>query len=206
MPYNNTAIPPPDEVTGQAALPLARVKRIIHLDEDVVTCSTNAAFVVTVATEMFVQYLAEQGHNVVKSERKPRRNIQYKDLGMDSPTRTYPSQELICPVRQANAVSRIDNLEFLSDVIPRTIPYKQYKEKKSKEAANGDAVETGQPTLKKTSNQDAVNGTLGSNDERGEGGDGQEEMELEIRSSRTNGSLIGGGQTNGKHTDDVSMG
>lgn len=31
--------------------------------------------------EMFIQYLAEQGHNVVKSERKPRKTIQYKDLG-----------------------------------------------------------------------------------------------------------------------------
>lgn len=31
--------------------------------------------------EMFIRYLAEQGHNVVKSERKPRKTIQYKDLG-----------------------------------------------------------------------------------------------------------------------------
>lgn len=30
---------------------------------------------------MFIRYLAEQALNVVKSERKPRRNIQYKDLG-----------------------------------------------------------------------------------------------------------------------------
>lgn len=30
---------------------------------------------------MFIRYLAEQGYNVVKSERKPRRNMQYKDLG-----------------------------------------------------------------------------------------------------------------------------
>lgn len=30
---------------------------------------------------MFIQYLAQQGHNVVKSERKPRKVIQYKDLG-----------------------------------------------------------------------------------------------------------------------------
>ncbi|KAM0092825.1 hypothetical protein ACP6JD_003782 [Aspergillus fumigatus] len=29
---------------------------------------------------MFIQYLAQQGHNVVKSERKPRKVIQYKDL------------------------------------------------------------------------------------------------------------------------------
>lgn len=59
-------------------------------------CSNNAAFVITLATvsshsgsrisspnytqELFIQYLAEQGHRVVKSERKPRRNIQYRDL------------------------------------------------------------------------------------------------------------------------------
>lgn len=30
---------------------------------------------------MFIQYLAEQGHNVVKTERKPRKTIQYRDLG-----------------------------------------------------------------------------------------------------------------------------
>lgn len=30
--------------------------------------------------EMFIQYMAEQGYNVVKSEKKPRRNIQYRDL------------------------------------------------------------------------------------------------------------------------------
>lgn len=34
-----------------------------------------------VMQEMFIQYLTEQGHNVVKSERKPRKTIQYKDLG-----------------------------------------------------------------------------------------------------------------------------
>ncbi len=31
---------------------------------------------------MFIRYLAEQALIVVKSEKKPRRNIQYKDLGM----------------------------------------------------------------------------------------------------------------------------
>lgn len=30
---------------------------------------------------MFIRYLAEQALNVVKSEKKPRRNIQYKDMG-----------------------------------------------------------------------------------------------------------------------------
>jgi hypothetical protein len=74
---------------------VSRVKKIIGLDTDINMCSNNAAFVITLATvrsvpslpkptnptqEMFIQYMAEQGHNVVKSERKPRRNIQYRDL------------------------------------------------------------------------------------------------------------------------------
>jgi hypothetical protein len=29
---------------------------------------------------MFIQYIAEQGHNMAKLDRKPRRNVQYKDL------------------------------------------------------------------------------------------------------------------------------
>ncbi len=32
---------------------------------------------------MFVQYITQQGHNVVRSERKPRKNLQYKDMGME---------------------------------------------------------------------------------------------------------------------------
>ena len=38
---------------------------------------------------MFIRYFAEQAMNVVKSERKPRRNIQYKDLGMRSDCIAY---------------------------------------------------------------------------------------------------------------------
>jgi DNA polymerase epsilon subunit 4 len=34
---------------------------------------------------MFVQYLAGEGHRIAKLDRKPRRNIQYKDLGAYSP-------------------------------------------------------------------------------------------------------------------------
>ncbi|KAL4788007.1 histone-fold-containing protein [Aspergillus varians] len=115
------------EITGQSSLPIARIKKIIQLDDDIVQCSSNATFVVAMATELFIQYLTEQGHNVVKSERKPRKTIQYKDL--------------------ATAVSRIDNLEFLADVIPKTTTYKQFKEKRAKETAKELEVEKGQRTL-----------------------------------------------------------
>jgi DNA-directed RNA polymerase I subunit RPA43 len=62
----------------------------------------------------------------------------------------------------ATAVSRIDNLEFLADVIPKTTTYKQFKEKKEKEANKDAAFEKGQRTL---------NGTMPSMiKENGEGG------------------------------------
>ncbi|KAI1335835.1 histone-fold-containing protein [Xylariaceae sp. FL0016] len=107
MPYNTTAIPPRKEPTGQTQLPLSRVKKIIAQDQDISICSNNAAFVICLATEMFIQYLASEGQNMAKLDRKPRRNIQYKDL--------------------ANAVSNHDNLQFLEDLVPKTVPYKAIK-------------------------------------------------------------------------------
>lgn len=125
MPYNNTPITPTAEITGTVSLPrelfpatsiielcisrcvlirpltVARVKKIIHADEDINNCSNNAAFAITIATEQFLQYLVEQTHNVVKSERKVRRNLQYRDVGesiiMHDPyrsTKTSPSGTL----------------------------------------------------------------------------------------------------------------
>ncbi|KAK2736733.1 hypothetical protein FQN57_000581 [Myotisia sp. PD_48] len=98
---------------GQSALPLARIKRIIRADEDIAQCSTNATFLIAAATEMFVQYLAEQAYTVVKSNNM--KSLRYNDI--------------------ATAVARIDNLEFLSDVIPKTTTYGKFKEKKAKEKA-----------------------------------------------------------------------
>ena len=62
------------------------------------------------ATEMFIQHLATTTHNVVKAERKPRRNIQYRDT--------------------ASAVAKTDNLEFLVDVVPKTMSFKEFKKRK----------------------------------------------------------------------------
>ncbi|OAP62700.1 hypothetical protein AYL99_01927 [Fonsecaea erecta] len=137
MPYNNAPIEPPEEITGSSALPLARVKKIIAQDEDIAQCSNPAAFAISVATEIFIRYLTEQAHNVVKSERKPRRNIAYKDI--------------------ATAVSRVDNLEFLSDTVPKTKTYRQFKEEKAREAAANAAASSIGPTA------NGVNGDGGEN-------------------------------------------
>jgi len=189
MPYNTTAIPPRKEPTGQAQLPLSRVKKIIALDRDISMCSNNAAFIITLATEMFIQYLAEQGHNVVKSERKPRRNIQYRDL--------------------SNAVARQDNLEFLSDIVPRTVSYKQVKEKKARDGnTNGENKEGGQTTL--DSKKPVVNGTNGLGhdsatddmDEVAGPSDPNTQLEMELRARTSTGSA----GMNGKATsEDVDM-
>ena len=58
-----------------------------------------------------MQHLSLTTHNVVKTERKPRRNIQYRDV--------------------SSAVGRTDNLEFLTDVVPRTVQYGAWKRKRA---------------------------------------------------------------------------
>ncbi|XWW95401.1 hypothetical protein V2A60_003359 [Cordyceps javanica] len=105
MPYNTTAIPPRKEPTGQTQLPLSRVKKIIGQDPEVAMCSNNAAFVITLAAEMFIQHIASEAHTQAKLDRKPRKNVQYKDV--------------------ANAVSHQDSLEFLEDTVPKTVPFKK---------------------------------------------------------------------------------
>lgn len=48
----------------------------------------------------------------------------------------------------ANAVARVENLEFLTDVVPKTQTYKQVKQKQTKEpAAKANGATNGQRTL-----------------------------------------------------------
>jgi hypothetical protein len=74
---------------------------------------------------------------------------------------------------QATAVSRIDNLEFLSDTVPKTKTYRQYREEKAREAEekaasagpiNGMGGENGASilTMMKNGYQNGVNGVNGS--------------------------------------------
>jgi hypothetical protein len=94
------------------------VQKIIQADPERITTSKNAAFAIALATEMFIQHLATTTHNVVKAERKPRRNIQYRDV--------------------SSAISKTDNLEFLVDVAPKTSTWgtvKKKMEEKEKEDA-----------------------------------------------------------------------
>ncbi|KAI9809179.1 MAG: hypothetical protein M1825_002470 [Sarcosagium campestre] len=206
MPYNSAAIlPPDDEPTGQASLPLARVKRIIHTDEDVMNCSNNAAFLITIATEMFVRYLVQQTHQVTRYRQQPSKSVKYKDL--------------------AKTVLRVEILEFLSDVIPQTVTFKDYKEKKSREVARAEAMEKHQTTLDgKTANENEHNGRATHSadgddvdDEVEDGVDARKDesvqarvaaLDVEIRGPRSDPSYSSsnGAQNGvGGHGDDVMM-
>ncbi|KAA8901438.1 histone-fold-containing protein [Sphaerosporella brunnea] len=137
----------PNASAGHSALPRARIMKIIKTDDDIYQCNKQAAHLVSIATEMFIQYLAEQGVKSLAAERKQRKTIQYKDL--------------------ANAVARIDKLEFLTDVIPQVHavkPIRETKPAKSKKKQQGTVAitEAGQTTLSamlKTKEPDRVSAT-----------------------------------------------
>lgn len=112
---------------------------------------------------MFIQYLAEQGHNMAKLDRKPRRNVQYKDLCKRRLGLTQHHLASLLTDFPAAAVIAKDNLEFLDDTIPKTQPYKEIKHKAAETRAKlqggkpaGDhADDAGQPNGKK---QKSING------------------------------------------------
>ncbi|KAG4304472.1 hypothetical protein PORY_002182 [Pneumocystis oryctolagi] len=112
------------DVSGTSALSISKIKKIIRIDDDIVQCSSNSAFLIAIATEMFIQYMAQQGLLMCLNENK--KTIHYRHL--------------------ANAVSRIDNLEFLSDTIPKTVPFKDIPSKKtSKSSSTKNTESTDEP-------------------------------------------------------------
>lgn len=89
--------------------------------------------------EEFLRYITEQAFNVAKSESKPRRTIAYKDIGRFL---TNLTGNEFNPISPAAAVAKFDNLQFLSDTVPKTMTYKQYKEKKATDNATKSTTDT----------------------------------------------------------------
>ncbi|KAF9342665.1 hypothetical protein BGX34_007841, partial [Mortierella sp. NVP85] len=92
---------------GISQLPVARVKRIIKEDKDVQIVSNEAVFLISIATEIFLEGFTAKAFNLAKLEK--RKTVLYKDL--------------------ATAVTQYDSLEFLQDVVPKTLPLKDALEK-----------------------------------------------------------------------------
>ncbi|KAL1619737.1 hypothetical protein SLS56_009993 [Neofusicoccum ribis] len=181
MPYNNNPIPRPANITGSVSLPLARVKKIIQADEDINACSANAAFAIAVATEEFVYYLTEQAHKMAKAEKKPKRSLGYAHV---------PYNASVHSAEQA--VARLDNLEFLTDVVPKTTSYKDAKaEREKKKAAQAAAQEAaqangtvvnGQTTITAaTTNGQPANGQATAGAEKVEPENGGDAMDVDLK-------------------------
>ncbi|KAF9436962.1 hypothetical protein BGZ76_002413 [Entomortierella beljakovae] len=92
---------------GTTQLPAARVKRIIKEDKEVQMVSNDAVFLISMATELFLEGFTSKAFNLAKMEK--RKTVSYKDLAM--------------------AVTQHDSLEFLQDVVPKTIPLSAALEK-----------------------------------------------------------------------------
>ena len=107
-------------------------------------------------------------------------------------------------------MARIDNLEFLADVVPRTIPYKQYKEKKSREAVEAQQTEAGQTTLDGTGSSGAHNDSGRNGEANGVGPEPESvqkrvaRLDLEIRGGSSNG-VNGTGEGHWADDEDVAM-
>ncbi|KAK3815490.1 MAG: histone-fold-containing protein [Benniella sp.] len=76
---------------GISQLPIARVKKIIKEDKDVQIVSNEAVFLISIATEIFLEGFTAKAFNLAKLEK--RKTVLYKDL--------------------ATAVTQYDSLEFL---------------------------------------------------------------------------------------------
>lgn len=118
-----------EEESGTTVLQVSKIKKIFKMDNEHVSASSAAVFATAIATELFVQYFTEQASLIARSEK--RKKLQYKDF--------------------ASAVSNIEQLQFLSDVVPKTVSLKQLVEEKKVEVSRGKAekeLQKGQQTLK----------------------------------------------------------
>ncbi|ORZ26258.1 histone-fold-containing protein [Lobosporangium transversale] len=84
---------------GVTKLPAARVKRIIKEDKDVQMVSNDAVFLISMATEFFLESFTKKAFNLARIGK--RKTVSYMDL--------------------ATAVTQHDSLEFLQDVVPKTM-------------------------------------------------------------------------------------
>ncbi|KAI8324732.1 histone-fold-containing protein [Martensiomyces pterosporus] len=85
--------------SGTSMLPAARVRRIIKEDKDIFACGSDSLFLISKATEYFVDSLVRESYEFSRFDK--RKTVQYKDM--------------------AKAVQSIEQYDFLSDIIPPTV-------------------------------------------------------------------------------------
>ncbi|KAK3847641.1 MAG: histone-fold-containing protein [Linnemannia gamsii] len=147
---------------GVTQLPVARVKRIIKEDKDVQMVSNDAVFLISLATELFLESFTTKAFNLAKIEK--RKTVSYKDL--------------------ATAVTQHDSLEFLQDVIPKTMTLTAAIEK---QRAAQEKEEMGDDN--DGAEDEEANGDGGDGSEAGSGDEGDEESRSSRPMSEDEGEL-----------------
>ncbi|XP_075706352.1 DNA polymerase epsilon subunit 4 isoform X2 [Rhinoderma darwinii] len=75
----NTAVPPPPVASQKLVkLPMSRVKALMKSDPDVSLASQEAVFIISKATELFIETIAKDAY--VYAQRGKRKTLQRKDL------------------------------------------------------------------------------------------------------------------------------
>lgn len=105
-----------DEVSGHVQksistqIPLARIRRIMKEDEDMGLCSSEVVTIISMATELFSEYLAKKAFEY--SKRDKRKTLLLRDI--------------------ARAIKETDDLFFLTDAMVELITsIEMYKKEKS---------------------------------------------------------------------------
>ncbi|KAJ1836650.1 hypothetical protein LPJ63_000142 [Coemansia sp. RSA 2711] len=92
---------------GSSTLPAARVRRIIKEDKDIFACGSDSLYLITRATEFFIDSLVREGYEFSRLEK--RKTVQYKDM--------------------VKAAQSIEQYDFLGDIIPPTVTLKKTADK-----------------------------------------------------------------------------
>lgn len=95
-------------------IPPSRIRTIMKSTEDAANISQDAIFLVTKATEMFINELTEKSFD----KGKKGNTLKYEDL--------------------AEYVNNENNLEFLLQIIPKKISIKEYMEMATKDERDSD--------------------------------------------------------------------
>jgi histone H3/H4 len=92
----------------KTSLPLARIKSIMKLDPHLVHVTADAVYAVTVATQLFLELLTMEGYQFTQQEK--RSTLSYRDI--------------------SNAINDIHEFEFLTEIVPFTLPFEEAVERK----------------------------------------------------------------------------
>ncbi|KAJ2001748.1 hypothetical protein GGI04_002904 [Coemansia thaxteri] len=84
---------------ASSMLPAARVRRIIKEDKDIYACGSESLFLISRATECFVESLVRESYEFSRLDK--RKTVQYKDV--------------------AKAAQSIEQYDFLADIIPPSV-------------------------------------------------------------------------------------